>query len=322
MQIFTTTLALAFASSVSAHALMYGVSVNGVDRGDGRGVYIRSPPDNSPVKDLASPNLVCGPNGGKAVGSFVRAAAGDQLTFEWYHNTRNDDIIDGSHKGPIITYIAPYTSGSGTGAIWSKIAQDGFSNGQWAVDKLRANNGKNTFTLPANLAAGKYIIRQEIIALHEADTAFNANSARGAQFYPSCVQVEVTGSGSAVPSQNFNINSGYTYQTPGIVFNLYGSFSSYPIPGPAIFNFAGGSSGASKPTTTTTRAAIATSTSAVVVRPTSTRATSVVVVRPTTTSTARASTLTTAIRRTSTSAQAATRPTQACAARGKARTGN
>jgi cellulase len=302
---------------------MFGVSVNGVDRGDGRGVYIRSPPNNSPVKDLASPDLICGPNGGKAVGSFVKAAAGDQLTFEWYHDNRNDDIIDGSHKGPIITYIAPFTTGNGAGAIWSKVAQDGFSNGQWAVDKLKANNGKNSFTLPANLAPGKYLIRQEIIALHEGDIAFNANSARGAQFYPSCVQFEITGSGSVVPSQNFNINTGYTYKDPGIVFNIYGSVTSYPIPGPAIFNFAGGSTGGSA---TTTRAAVATSTSAVVVRPTTT---SVAAVRPTTTSvavivpttTARATTLTTAIRTTSTSAQAVTRPTR-CPGLGKRRISN
>lgn len=311
MQLFTATLALAFASSVSAHATMFGVSVNGVDRGDGRGVYIRSPPNNSPVKDLASPDLVCGPNGGKAVGTFVKASAGDQLTFEWYHDNRNDDIIDGSHKGPIITYIAPYTTGNGVGAIWSKIAQDGFSNGQWAVDKLKANNGKNTFTLPAGLAPGKYLIRQEIIALHEADAAFNVNAARGAQFYPSCVQVEVTGSGSVVPSQNFNLNTGYTYKDPGIVFNLYGSFTSYPIPGPAIFNFAGGSTGGGS--ATTTRVASATSTSAVFVRPTTT---SVAVIAPTTT--ARATTLTTVVRGASTSTRAVTRPT-GCAARSKRR---
>ena len=97
------------------------------------------------------------------------------------------------------------------------------------------------FVLPANLAAGRYLIRQEIIAHHESDTAFNINPARGAQFYPSCVQVEVTGSGTAVPDQNFNFNTGYTYADPGIVFNLYQSISSYKIPGPEVWTASGSS---------------------------------------------------------------------------------
>ncbi|KAK1757045.1 endo-beta-1 4-glucanase D [Echria macrotheca] len=243
MRFTIATFALAFAGTASAHATMFGVSVNGVDQGDGRNVYIRTPLDNGPVKDLASPNLACNTNGGEAAPSFVKAAAGDRLTFEWQHDNRGDDIIDPSHVGPIITYIAPFTTGNGAGPIWSKIAQDGFSNGVWAVDKLIANKGKNDFTLPANLAPGKYLVRQEIIALHEAETAFSANAARGAQFYPSCVQFEISGSGTVVPNENFDFNTGYTFADPGIVFNIYTAFSSYPIPGPAVFSGNGGGNG-------------------------------------------------------------------------------
>ncbi|KAK4230347.1 endo-beta-1,4-glucanase D [Podospora fimiseda] len=298
MQLLTATFAIAaFASSVSAHATMFGVHVNGQDQGDGRFKYIRSPPNNSPVKDLASPDIVCGPNGGRAVSSFVKAAAGDKIEFEWFHDNRNDDIIDGSHVGPIITYVAPYTEGNGVGSIWTKIAEDGFSNGVWAVDKIKRNNGKQAFTLPAALKAGKYLIRQEIIALHEGDAAFNAVPARGAQFYPSCVQFEVTGSGTVVPTQNFNFNTGYTYSDPGIVFNIYRTVTSYPIPGPAVFNFgAGGSAPVS-----TSPAVRLTTTSVAAVRPTTT---SVVAVRPT-------STLVTSVRQTTTTKAApVTRPTR------------
>lgn len=236
---------LALASSVSAHTLMYGAWVNGVDQGDGRNAYIRSPPNNSPVKDLASPDLVCNVNGGKAVPNFLSAAAGDTLTFEWYHNTRGDDIVDPSHLGPIITWVAEYTEGDGTGATWSKIDEDGYDGSKWAVEKLVANGGKYDFTLPASLAAGKYLIRQEIIAHHESDATFNVNPARGAQFYPSCVQVEVTGSGSAVPDQNFDFNVGYTYADPGIHFNLYNGYTSYTIPGPEVWDAASAGSGGS-----------------------------------------------------------------------------
>lgn len=269
-----SVLTMAMATCVSGHATMHGVWVNGKDQGDGRNVYIRSPPNNSPVKDLASPDMVCNVNGAKAVSGFVKAAAGDTLSFEWFHDNRNDDIIDGSHKGPVITWIAKYTEGAGTGAIWSKIAEDGFDGSEWAVDKLIRNQGKQDFTLPSSLAAGKYLIRQEIIALHESDAAFNQNPARGAQFYPSCVQVEVTGSGSVVPNQEFDFNVDYTYADPGILFNLYTSFTSYPIPGPEVFSGSGsGSSPATSSAASPSPSATATQSSTQAPLPTTTLAT-------------------------------------------------
>ncbi|KAF9775811.1 hypothetical protein IL306_006056 [Fusarium sp. DS 682] len=235
MRFSASAAALAMATTVSAHAQVYGLWVNGKDQGDGRNVYIRSPASNSPVKDLTSPNIVCNVNGGKAAPKFVKAASGDELTFEWYHDNRGDDIIDGSHRGPVITYIAPYTENDGTGAIWTKIAEDGYDGKEWAVDKLIKAKGKATFTLPSALKAGKYLVRQEIIAHHESNVAYSSDPARGAQFYPSCAQVEVTGSGTAVPDEKFDFNKGYTYTDKGIVFNLYGSYTTYDIPGPAVW---------------------------------------------------------------------------------------
>ncbi|KKA25994.1 hypothetical protein TD95_002700 [Thielaviopsis punctulata] len=250
--------ALSMASVVSAHTTMFSVWVNSVDQGDGRKTYIRSPDNNNPVKVLSSPDLVCNVNGGTPVPEFVSAAAGDKLTFEWQHNTRGDDIIDKSHKGPIITYIAEYTETNGASPIWSKIAESGYEDGKWATDVLIANKGKYDFTLPSFIKAGKYLIRQEIIALHEADVAEATNSARGAQFYPSCVQFEVTGSGTVVPDEKFDFNTGYTSTDPGIVFNVYGSVSNYPIPGPAVISGtssgsgSGSGSNSSAPAATTT----------------------------------------------------------------------
>ncbi|CAI6097283.1 unnamed protein product [Clonostachys chloroleuca] len=267
----TAATILAMASVVSAHTHLWSVWVNGKDQGDGRSKYIRSPPNNDPVKDLTSPNLVCNVNGAKAVTDFVSAAAGDELTFEWYHNTRADDIIDLSHKGPIITYVAEYTDGAGTGGIWTKIAEEGYDGSKWAVEKLVSNGGKKVVTIPSSLKAGKYLFRQEIIAHHESDTAYNVNSARGAQFYPTCVQVEITSGGSSSPSENFDFNTGYTYADPGIVFNLYGSYTSYTIPGPAVWT--GGDSGSSPaPSSSAAAAPTATATTSAGSAPTSSAA--------------------------------------------------
>lgn len=104
------------------------------------------------------------------------------------------------------------------------------------------------FSKPANQylgpkQAGSYLlpntcsapVRQEIIALHEADAVYTQNPARGAQFFMSCVQFNVSGQGSRVPSQNFAFNGGYRYDDPGISFDLYSKkVTSYRIPGPAV----------------------------------------------------------------------------------------
>ena len=51
-----------------------------------------------------------------------------------------------------------------TGLQWFKIAQDGLeSDGTWATDKMIANKGKVTFTVPSCIEDGQYLLRHEII---------------------------------------------------------------------------------------------------------------------------------------------------------------
>ena len=81
-------------------------------------------------------------------------------------------------------------------------------------------------TVPNNLAPGNYLIRHEIIALHLAEKV------GGAEFYPSCTQVKVGGSGNGTPksSELVSFPGGYSDTDPGIVggnvSNVY-SFLSY-----------------------------------------------------------------------------------------------
>ncbi|KAL0633107.1 hypothetical protein Q9L58_008007 [Maublancomyces gigas] len=222
--------------TAEAHTTVYGVWINGVFRGDGRNVYVRSPPNNNPLKDITSSTINCNVNGANSVSTSVAVAAGAKFEFEWYHDARGDEIIASSHKGPITVYIAARSS-NGNGAVWTKLAQDGLNGGSWAVDKLIANKGRHGLTIPSSLKPGDYLIRAEIIGLHEADVAYTTNSVRGAQFYPSCTQITVTGSGSAVPSQNFNFVGGYKYADPGITYSLYlkPPATTYPIIGPAVW---------------------------------------------------------------------------------------
>lgn len=263
MRYTTATVAAALMGSASAHTRIYGAWVNGEFQGDGRTDYIRSPPTNDPVKDVTSSDLVCNVNGATAAPSFVSAAAGDDVTFEWYHDNRADDIIASSHKGPVITWIAEYFEDAGASAIWTKIAEAGYDSASstWAVDDLISSGGMANFTIPSNLKAGKYMLRQEIIALHEADTCYATAGSRGAQFYPSCVQFEITGDGSATPDEAFDFNSNYSCDLPGVLFNLYGTFDSYTIPGPEAETAMGGS-GSSSGSTGSSASASATATAA------------------------------------------------------------
>jgi len=73
-----------------------------------------------------------------------------------------------------------------------------------------------TYTIPACLKKGYYLVRHEIIALHASWTY------PGAQFYPGCHQLNVTGGGSVVPSTNLvSFPGAYKPTDPGITYDAY-----------------------------------------------------------------------------------------------------
>ncbi len=79
-------------------------------------------------------------------------------------------------------------SKAGSTMSWTKIAEDGYDGKSWAVEKLIKGSytgkaGQHKFTLP-KVAPGEYIIRPEIIALHEGDRV------GGAQFYQEVCSTE------------------------------------------------------------------------------------------------------------------------------------
>ncbi|KAF2758432.1 hypothetical protein EJ05DRAFT_492754 [Pseudovirgaria hyperparasitica] len=222
------------------------VWVNDVDQGLGNkadaDAYIRSPPNNDPIKDVTSASMTCNVNNA-ATAKSIQVKSGDEITFEWHHNGRtdSDDIIDKSHVGPVMTYIAPASS-NGEGDVWLKLAEDGYDGTKWGVDRLIANKGKHSITVP-NIAAGQYLLRPEIIALHE------ANNQGGAQFYMECVQIEVTSSGVTTLPAGVSIPGTYTATDPGILFNVYNNggqpypTGTYTIPGPAVWDGASSDTG-------------------------------------------------------------------------------
>ncbi|KAG5636672.1 hypothetical protein H0H81_007234 [Sphagnurus paluster] len=242
MQLTSFLFLASFIAAVSAHTTVYGVWINGAFQGDGRNSYIRSPPSNSPVKDLKSGAMACNVNNRdfEGVGKTLSVKAGDKVTFEWHHNTRADDIIDGSHKGPVQVYMAP-TSSNGNGNVWTKIFSDSYS-GSWATDRLINARGQHSITVP-NVPAGDYLLRPEIVALHEADSLYSQNSARGAQLYMSCIQFKVTSNGNQGLPGGTSFPGTYTDSTQGIKFNVYNqAANTYKAPGPGVWGSAAGGS--------------------------------------------------------------------------------
>ncbi|KAH8823790.1 glycoside hydrolase family 61 protein F [Flagelloscypha sp. PMI_526] len=246
---FAAALAI-FASAVSVHAhgyvdWVYAGGVNYTGYLPYQDPYttptpqriIRKIPGNGPVEDLTLIDMQCnGWSSGGVVGSApaplyaTNVAPGSTVQLHW---TAWPD----SHKGPVITYMARAPSdittwSPGTSAVWFKVAQAGkASDGTWAAtDGLYATNSVYSFKIPSTLKAGQYIIRHEIIALH------SAYAYPGAQWYPSCIQIQVTGSGTGYPSSFVSFPGAYTASTPGVVYDVYTNTSAYPIPGPAVWS--------------------------------------------------------------------------------------
>lgn len=227
-----------------AHATVQAVWINDVDQGistfwttPASSNYIRSPPHNDPVLDVTSSSMTCNVANNPAART-LQVSPGDKITFEWHHESRdnpNDLIIDPSHKGPVMVYMAPTAAGS-AGDGWVKLAHDGLSDGQWAVERLRANGGKHSITVP-DVVPGEYLLRPEIIALHEALWE------GGAQFYMDCVQIQVGGQGTKQLPAGVAIPGVYKATDPGVLFDLWSPYSSYSIPGPAVWDEVSGGEG-------------------------------------------------------------------------------
>ena len=197
------------------------------------------------MKDVGSKDIDCGDNNRK-LDKFVEVKGGDFVDFEWYYEHRGDikkptdttktSRLADTHKGPVTVYIALFSS-DGEGPVWTKLAEDGYdsSTGEWASLKIIQNDGKNRVLIPPKLAPGEYILRTEMIALHEADDIYNGT--RGAQFYPSCSQIKVTQGGNLSPPGTFDFVGGYKKDDPGIHFNIYQTkITEYPIPGPTVWS--------------------------------------------------------------------------------------
>lgn len=242
LRLKTLLLAAAFATTASAHTSFTTLFINGVDQGDGTCVRQPTDPQTStfPLEDLASSDMICGRDGLAPVAFTCPVTAGSTLTFEFRENPDGSapGAIDISHKGPCAVYLrqvpdmAADTPASSTG--WFKIFEDGYDNStnKWCTKKLIDTNGLLSVALPSGLPTGAYLVRPELLALHEAQIG-------DPQFYVGCAQIFVSGTSSGqltIPSGNEATIPGYVKAgDPSVTFNIYTPVFPYPMPGPPVF---------------------------------------------------------------------------------------
>lgn len=190
---------------------------------------------NGPIEDVSSKDITCNRLTGKGE-LTAEAKAGEKVTFYWTEWPE-------SHRGPAMTYLAncgdkPCSEVSDPSSLsFFKIDEAGWLGDRWASDKLIAENSTWTITIPEDIAPGYYMMRHELLALH------SAHQMNGAQFYPSCTNLKITGNGNARP-EGVKFPGAYKNTDKGIYVNIYSNFKGedYVIPGPPVYK-AGGDSG-------------------------------------------------------------------------------
>ncbi|KAF2019250.1 carbohydrate-binding module family 1 protein [Aaosphaeria arxii CBS 175.79] len=189
------------------------------------------------IPDLQKVNIRCNNAGALGTGLSASVAAGSTIKSTWTQWTHR--------PAAIMVYMAKCPSSGcngwdGAGTVWFKIAHAGLISGTqqagiWIGDQI-VDTLSWDVKIPATLAPGEYLIRHDLLALHQKDNP---------QFYPECAQLIVTGSGTSVPPSSLLLAfpGAYKATDPGIAFNIDGdaakTATSYPIPGGPVWDGTG-----------------------------------------------------------------------------------
>ncbi|CAJ2505831.1 Uu.00g132250.m01.CDS01 [Anthostomella pinea] len=174
-----------------------------------------------------SEDIICH-RGSANAKAHARVSAGDVIHIQW-------NGWPESHKGPVMDYMASCGSGgcetvNKNALQFFKINEVGLINGSvapgtWATDQLIANNNSWMVEVPSQVKPGFYVLRTEILSLH------NASNPIGAQNYPQCFNLQIEGNGTLVPS-GLPGQALYDPEDPSMNVDIYKGLSTYKIPGP------------------------------------------------------------------------------------------
>jgi len=212
------------------------IGYQGFSPGNSKNVIQRQWPDYNPITSASDPKLRC--NGGTSATESATAEPGDSVSATWGQWTHS--------QGPILVWMfkcaGAFSACDGSGAGWFKIDEAGFHGdgvkvfldtetpSGWDIAKLVGGNKSWNSTFPIGLAPGNYLLRHELIALHQANAP---------QFYAECAQVVIGGSGTAEPGASYKAAiPGYcSNNDPNIKvpINDHSLPQTYTIPGPPVF---------------------------------------------------------------------------------------
>ncbi|ROT40639.1 hypothetical protein SODALDRAFT_321948 [Sodiomyces alkalinus F11] len=240
---FVASLALALAPVSFAHTIFSRFYIDGESQGDG--TCIRVPldtrPSTNPITDVTSDDMACGFDGTHGANFTCPSSAGATLTFEFrtWPDAREPGAIDPSHRGPCSVYVKPVSdilTNRAAGPGWFKIWHEGYDEDEelWCTEKLINNRGLLSVELPSGLPAGYYLVRPELLALHQ------AYSKGIPEYYLGCAQIYVENG----PRGSLNIPFQYQVDIPGHLdglepgnnFNIYNPEFPYTIPGPEPYS--------------------------------------------------------------------------------------
>ncbi|KAI1084929.1 glycoside hydrolase family 61 protein [Whalleya microplaca] len=220
---------LLLAATTSAHYRFSKVVINGeAEANEWTAVRkTKNYQSNGGVTSVDSPDMRC--YQASAGTSTATIGAGETLGF-----VANAAV---THFGPVQFYMAKVPDNADintwepAGNVWFKagsisaVPPLGSSEATWPA----YNKQIVEFTVPKNVPSGKYLVRVESIALHQ------AQSVGGAQMYLSCAQVDVTGGGTGTPGPLVAFPGAYKASDPGLIWSYYPVPTTYTAPGPAVW---------------------------------------------------------------------------------------
>jgi len=244
----STLIAFLFAGAglVSGHGIIKNVKINGKTYpgalgpgSDPSNSPVRAVADGSPVQNLQSTDMLCGRNAKNApISASVKA--GDEVEIGWQAQTG----IPWFHNvGPVQAYMAKCSGdckdfAPSSSTKWFKVSALGLKSDKTWFQADMLNGSPLPVTIPSGLENGNYLLRHEILALQ------NGINVGGAEFYPNCIQMTVTGGSSSPTSPNPTVSfpGAYSPTDPGIKVDVYTPGAAYVMPGPAVANIAKSSS--------------------------------------------------------------------------------
>ncbi|KAL9102703.1 MAG: hypothetical protein Q9163_002165 [Psora crenata] len=239
-------LAAGTAQLTRAHTTFSTLFVDNENQGDGIAIRMSNINEESnypiPAANITGPDMACGVNGETGVPRIAAAKAGSQLTFEWREipNKPGMKVIADAHLGPCAVYMKKVdnsaASNNAAGDGWFKILEETYDSTEqkWCTEKLMATPGGHlAATIPVDLAPGYYLVRPELLALHQA-----AEQPPFPQFYVGCAQIFLSSGGSATPSDTVSIPGYVSFETtPALTYNVWDENLKLPFPtfGPPVY---------------------------------------------------------------------------------------